>query len=130
MVAGMAQERRRMDRYRLAKAELSILSITTEEASNVDFKPVEPLDFNRFGLSFDSSHPFHVGDVLRIQLLVGEEPVGELIGFICSSQLSANQYRCGVQFDFNPEVFSIGVEQQAVLEVCEQYLSQLSPEKI
>ena len=124
----MGQERRRLDRYELEDAQLSILSMTEEEAEP-EFKPVVPLDFNRFGLSFDSRHPYQVGDVLRIQLQAGDETIGELVGFICSSRDLGHHHRCGVQFDFNPQVFAIGVEQQSVLELCETYLSAHRPQE-
>lgn len=117
----MGQEKRRLDRYELEGAQLSILSMTEEEAE-AEFKAVTPLDFNRFGLSFDSQHPYQAGDVLRIQLQAGDEAIGELIGFICSSLELDGHYRCGVQFDFNPQTFAIGVELQTVLELCEAYL--------
>jgi len=77
---------------------------------------VKILDYNRFGLAFESDHNYRIGDELLFTITYKETQLINLVGFICNSESVNETIRCGVQFDFsaNKHMRSVTTEQTLI----------------
>ena len=77
---------------------------------------VKILDYNRFGLAFESDHTYRIGDELLFTITHKETQLINLVGFICNSESVNETTRYGVQFDFsaNKHMRSVTTEQTLI----------------
>ena len=89
-----AQERRRYHRY-----DASNIAIRLKHGENrSDIKPLNIIDFNRYGLALYSNHSFKVGNTLDFILSDDSGHYVEITGFVCNRAPTSDGFRCGLRF--------------------------------
>lgn len=73
------------------------------------------LDFSRFGLAFESTHKYKVGEELSFEISEHNNQVDDVIGFVTYLEALEKGYRCGIQFDFSANAHMRSVEVEEAL---------------
>lgn len=83
---------------------------------------VKVIDFNRFGLAFESSYQYRIGDELLFEITLNELSVREVVGFICNFEHNEDFIRYGVQFDFSATKYMRSQKAEEALSEIEKML--------
>ncbi len=76
---------------------------------------IKVLDFSRFGLAFESTHKYKVGEELSFEISEHSNQVNDVIGFVTHLETLEKSYRCGIQFDFSANAHMRSVELEEAL---------------
>ncbi len=118
------KERRQFSRY-----DSSGLLVTVKhyEISN-EFKnseKVKAVDFNQFGVAFESVQEFKIGDKISLDLSKKKDRISDIIGTIINAfQLEEDKYRYGVVFDFTANEYMGSTEVEKILSNIERQLKR------
>lgn len=96
MYTGINQ--RQHDRYDAESFSVYVKDLGTGSFNNFD--KVIPVDFNRFGVGFESTQKFETSDELEIKCTSRRRHIAGIIGYICYCEEYDENYRYGVYFDF------------------------------
>ena len=102
-MAAMYQEQRKKPRYGSAHENLSVRVKRTRGILRSVCRPLTAtcIDFNCYGMSYESMTQQRVGEQVLLDLSLGDKCVTNVVALVCNARPSKfGRYRHGVLFDF------------------------------
>ena len=100
------KERRSHTRYPASSIQVMVKSIRDEDAQWIAAQ-IGAVDFNRYGISLETSYNFFIGDILAMVIRTDDSTVAEVYGLVCNRRNLDHGYRFGIRFEHQ------GAEQEA-----------------
>ena len=91
------------------------------------YKPLEILDFNRFGARVLHSERFRTGDELLFNINRQNISITDVVGFVCHTEELEHGFSYGIQFDFSANKHMRSAEVEDSLTRLEELLEGGSP---